>query len=415
MANKEQQQDVLDAMMDGDIMGGNPFENNDSQKTNPNVYKTHPRDSKSEDGIYRAKVRVIFNPYNPTSKGSIIKKTAWYLQGGPDGTLEINGMLDTKDNRRICPLFKASSEAFLALDGFADRYAMKAWPNDANKRAAMLAEFNAVEGRGKEAWDAKFRNTELGKLILNYAKENFDNTTSSWVLVQILEDENKPELVGRIMLMKLPKDIREKLEAKQYPSEEDKKKGKKAINLMSWVLGYPLEINVKPGDDPNPVVRDRNISYATCDFATEFEPIRKIDGTPLFDEAQMEILEEYANARKDADTAKAAKKREEAAAKIAGPVKDKDGKVIKEGTELYNKVRALTGIALDYLKNEAKVINIEDEIAYKPWDAETSEKVQRWIDFILLKNIKVDDAPAATSPAAPAAPANEAQDADAPF
>lgn len=376
------EQDILNAAMGLDasgVGGTNPFEKNDGPKVDPNVYKTHPRDSKSEDHIYRAKVRVIYNPWNYNK--SIVSKTEWYLQGQYE-TLQVTSMLDTKENRRRDPLFRASSEAFLAMDGFAERFVTKMYPGpkNAGKRSQLLDEFNEVTGRGKEAWEKKFKGTALGTAILDYAKKTFDNNTSTWCLVQILEDENKPELVGQFKLMKLPKDIQEKLRTLQYPSEVDRKNGKKPTDVMSWCLGYPLEINVQPGDDQDPVVRDRNISYATCAFSTDFEPIRKEDGTALFDDDQMEILCEFEAARKlansKAKTKKDAAAIEEAAAKIA------------QGTELFQKVTELTGIALKYLR-DINVLNVAD-IEYKPWDAETTEKVDEWIRFALMKDVTPD-------------------------
>ena len=44
-----------------------------------NIYKTNPvKLSKAEDGHYRAKIRVIYNPFNP--KKSIVKQETYFLQ-----------------------------------------------------------------------------------------------------------------------------------------------------------------------------------------------------------------------------------------------------------------------------------------------------------------------------------------------
>ena len=372
-----QKQDALDAMMGFDPTDTNPFmQETTTPRVDPDIYKTNPKDTVSESGNYSSKVRLIYNPYDYTK--SIVTKTEWYCQSA-NGNFSVNGLVDNKENRRNCPLFRASSQVFLAQNGFAERFVTARYPGVGNsaKRDELLSEFNSVQGKGKDAWAKKFKETTLGQEILAYAKETFDNTTSSWVLVQILEDENKPDLVGQFKIMKLPKVILNKIEAKMYPSEEERKKGKKPVDLMSWVLGYPLEMNVKPGpDDPNaPERKQREISYDLCDFSTDFEPIHKVDGSSLFTDEELEALEEFSTSRKDAESAKSQKKKDEAAAKVA------------KGTDLYNKVREMTKKAYEYLKDEAKVIDLVDKIEYKPWDNEMTKKVNDWIDEVLFKNI----------------------------
>lgn len=415
-------QDALDAMMGFDPSKLNVFNNDSNSRVNPNIYKTNPNSSKDSDGIYRSKVRILYNPYDYSK--SIVSKTEWYCKGS-NGSFLVNAPLDTRENNRTNPLAIASSKVFLASEDFAELFAFKMFPTNPAKRTALLGEFNSITGRGKEAWAQKFKGTELGKMILDYAKTTFDNTTSTWVLVQILEDNNKPELVGQIKMMKIAKDILDKLQAKMNPSEVDRKNGVKPVDLMSWVLGYPLEMKVVPGeDDPqHPERKQREISYALCDFSSDFEPIRRIDNTPLFTDEQLEVLEEFANARKDAETAKSASKREAAAAKIA------------KGTDLYNKVLEMTGQALDYLKNEANVLDLAKEITYKPWDEETTRRVQEWIDEVTLVNLREQLAAAnegkdsstaeptpptapmeSAAPAAPAAPTvAEEKEEDLPF
>jgi hypothetical protein len=373
----------IDTLMGFDPENMTVFQENNSSKVNPNIYKTNPKDSKSEDGNYRSKLRVIYNPYS--IKDSIVNQTTYAMRDGA-GFFMAKALPYDQGGKDSCPLFKAWKTVFFANSSFASKFASKMFPGEGNaaKREALLQEFNAVQGYGKEANDKRFKGTELGKLIREYASENFERAESTWALVQILEDINKPELVGQIKVMKLPSDVLTKLEGKMHPAKES---GKKSIDLMSWVLGYPLEMDVQPGpDDPkNPERRQREISYGLCDFSTDFEPIRKIDGTPLFTDEQVAILDEYATARTDAEKAKTEAKKKAAAEKIA------------KGSDLYNKVRELVGIAYNYLVNEAKVINLVDECAYKPWDPETADRIQRWIDDVTLANFTAE------------APANEAQ------
>lgn len=102
----------------------------------------------------------------------------------------------------------------------------------------------------------------------------YDKTESQWVLVQILEDENQPELVGKIMVWKLPKAIFNKMTAKMNPSPESKKS---PVPVMDYLIGLPLDLDVAPGpDDPKaPERKQREINYDLCDFDTEYAPIIK--------------------------------------------------------------------------------------------------------------------------------------------
>ena len=58
-----------------EVMGFDPsavvFNEPENRSYDSNVYKTNPKDSKSESGSYLSKVRVVYNPFNP--KDSIIR------------------------------------------------------------------------------------------------------------------------------------------------------------------------------------------------------------------------------------------------------------------------------------------------------------------------------------------------------
>lgn len=385
------QAEVLDDMMGFDPSNMTVFQENSSSNVNPNIYRTNPKDSKSEDGNYRSRLRVLYNPFS--IKDSIVAQTTYYIRDEKGGLL-VKALPYDQGGKDNCPLFKAWKTVFFANREFAAKFANKLYPGEGNaaKREALLNEFNSVQGYGKEANEARFGKrtqagvtggTELGRKIREYADEHFDRTESSWALVQILEDINKPELVGQIKVMKLPSAILTKIEGKMHPAKES---GKKPVDLMSWALGYPLEMDVQPGpDDPKaPERRQREISYDLCEFGTDFEPIRKVDGTPLYTDEEIAILDEFATARNDAEKAKTAAKKKEAADKIA------------KGSELYNKVRELVGKAFTYLKEEAQIVNLVDECAYQKWDDETAARVQAWINDVTLVNFK-GDAPAETN------------------
>lgn len=407
-------QDIIDAMMGYDPSNMSVFQEKSTSTVNPNIYKTNPKDSKSEDGNYRCKLRVIYNPY--AINDSIVEQTTYAMRDA-NGFFLVNALPYNQGGKDRCPLFKAWKTVFFANAEFAEKFALKNWPGEGNKarRDALIAEFTSITGYGKEANAARFGTrtqngitggTELGRAIRQYASENFDRTESNWVLVQIIEDANKPELVGQVKVMKLPSAILTVLQSKMKPSEEDRKAGKKPQDLMSWVLGPVLDMNVKPGpDDPqHPERKQREISYDLCEFDTDFQPITKLNGEPLFDEDQIDVLDKFFTARTDAEKAKTEAKRKAAAA------------IIAPGSELYNKVREMTGVAYNYLKDEG-IINLVEECAYKEWDAETAARVQKWVDDVTLVNFvaaPAEEAPADAPDAVPAdapdaAPAVEAQ------
>ena len=225
-----------------DILGFNPQDLSAFQekgpKADPNIYKTNPKDSKADDGIYRSKVKILYNPLN--FKESIVAQASYWLNM-MDGSCQVRSSLSEGDKN--CPLFRA-------------------W---------------------KRLW---FSGDEAKK---NFSKTVYDKNESLWVLVQILEDENKPELVGQIRVMKLAKDIYEKLNARMNPSQAS---GKAPYPVMDYVIGLALDIEVQPGpDDPSqPNRKQREISYSLSNFS-DYATIIKTDGTPLLTEDEAELVD----------------------------------------------------------------------------------------------------------------------------
>jgi hypothetical protein len=310
--------DFIDEVMGFDPSNLDAFNEPDSRSFDANVYKTNPKDSKSEDGNYRSRVRVIYNPANP--KDSIIHQATYFLKSADGGLLVRsrlgNGPIDPEFKN--CPIFKA-------------------W---------------------KKLW---FSGVESEK---DRARALFDKTESDYVLVQILEDENKPDLVGKFMAMKLPKAVRVKLEAKMKPSKESKKTPYPA---MDYVIGLELNMDVVPGpDDPaHPERKQREISYDLCEFG-DYAPIIKTDGTPLFDEEQLELIDSYVTAIKDSTGAKTEAKRKAAVSQLE---------------ELRPQLRPLYEIAFNYVKENA--FDIREDQGWKEWDEQTATKVNHWIEIVL--------------------------------
>lgn len=333
------------------IMGFNPAEvvnsfNQPAEKQgNTNIYRTNPKNSTSEDGHYHSTIRVLLNPFN--IKRSIIHQ-ATYAMTDENGFFMVKSALGNGDKN--CPLFKA-------------------W---------------------KQLW---FSGDEVKK---DWSKEIFDKSESDWVLVQIIEDDNQPELKGQFKVMKIPKAIMARLQAKMNPTD-----GKKAPQpLMDYLFGPVLEMDVQPGpDDPkNPGRKNREISYDLCDFGTDVQPIIKTDGTPLFDDEQIETIESYYQAQLDMLKAKTESKRAEAESRK---------------NALRDDIRELYSIAVEYMKGNA--LDIEDECSYKPWDERTTERVNNWIEKVLrCENPQYGPNPVVTSSAPAAAPSGDAAPKSAP-
>lgn len=303
-----------------DVMGFSPdevaaFNEPEKKDYQANVYKTQPAKSKSQDGRYHSRIRIIYNPFD--LKNSIVNQ-AVYAMEDEDGFFMVRSSL--ADGNRDCPIFKA-------------------W---------------------KKLW---FSKDEAKK---NWAKEKFEKTESKWVLIQVIEDQNQPELVGKIMVMKLPKAIFDKMSEKMHPTN-----GKAPQPIMDYLIGNACEMNVQPGpDDPtNPARKQRETSYTLCDFESDITPIMKIDGTPLFSDEEIEMIENYGKARQDIIKAKSEAKKAAA---------------VKMVEDMNQDIRALYEKAINYLREVS--INLVDECAFKPWDDETKARVDRWIENVLAMN-----------------------------
>jgi hypothetical protein len=357
-----------------DVMGFEPtnldaFQEKPQSKGNANIYRTNPANSKAEDGHYHSKVRIIYNPFN--LKRSIVHQAAYVIKD-TQGILIVKSMLG--DGNKDCPLFKS-------------------W------KALHYAKTQGEDGKLVE--DVKKK---------EWGDQMYEKNETDWVLVQILEDNNQPELVGQIKAMKLPKVVLTKLTAKMNPSADSKKA---PVAVMDYLIGLPLEMDVTPGpDDPkNPQRKQREISYDLCDFDTDYAPIIRVDGTPLFTDEELEQIDAFNEVKSKINKAKTDKAKADAQ---------------KELADMTSVVKAIYQKALDYLKGEAHTLNLEDECGYTPWSPEVSTRVANWIKLVAdmkdpqVENINETAAPAAaevvTETADPAAdPAAQMATGDLPF
>jgi hypothetical protein len=208
----------------------------------------------------------------------------------------------------------------------------------------------------------------------------YDKSSAQFCLVQVLEDENQPELVGKILAWKLPKTVFTKMSAKMNPAPESKKT---PVPVMDYLLGLPLDLDVAPGpDDPTaPERKQREISYDLCEFDNDYAPITKVDGTPLFEDAELETIDAFVTAKAEAAKAKTAAKKEAA---------------MKTITDLTPAIKDLYKKSLDYLKENS--FDLVEECGYKDWDEATTARVQRWIDNVVaMQNPKTTASVAPTA------------------
>ena len=321
--------DYLDQIMGFDPQKLDVFQEK-GPRQDPNVYKTNPRDAKSEDGVYRSRIKVILNPFSP--KESIVPQTTYWLKA-QDGSMLVRSSLSVDD--RNCPLFKC-------------------W-----KRVWFQGDDNTPEGKA------------VREKARTRARSIFEKTESQWVLVQILEDENRPELVGQFKVMKLARDIYDKLVAIMSPSAASKKQ---AYPVMDYVIGLELNIEVQPGpDDPAaPERKQREISYSLSQFGS-YATIIKTDGTPLLTDEEAELVDNYVTAANDAQNGKTEKKRTDGAKKVA---------------ELRPKLRPIYAKAIEYVRDNLKDVvtgqplDIVKYCGYQPWDENTATAVQHFIEIV---------------------------------
>lgn len=325
---KNAENDFLNEVMGFDTNNLSIFDEAPKAEGNPRIYKTNPvKLSKSEDGHYHAKIRILYNPFN--IRESVVKRVTYSMRDS-EGFFQADSKLSLND--RKCPIFTAWKKLHFAK--------------------LPSGEPDTV----KDAW----------------SKEKFDKSETKWVLVQIIEDENQPELVGQFKAWKLPFTIWEKLEAKMHPTSDKKT----PVALMDYLFGPCLELDVAPGeDDPkHPERKEREISYSLCEFETEATPVIDVNGESLFSEEDTEFLEKYTEAKSKSVKGKTAE------------IKKKALDYIEKNQE---KLKSLYRIALNYLKENA--FDIVAECGYHEWDAALTARVNAWLDKVSKMIDPVDD------------------------
>lgn len=315
-----------------DILGFDPSQlsvfstNNNNSNQNKYLYTTRTDDSKSDDHVYRAKIKVIYSPQN--IKNSILEIQSYAMQD-ENGYFSAVSSLSVGD--KSCPIFTAWKKCRYADEGSV------LWKQQAKK-----------EDGGKELFNKRF---------------------ARYVTIQVIEDKNKPELEGQYLIWKLPSSIYDMIEKKQHPAPES---GKCPVPVMDFLFGYPIEIEVTPGpnDPQHPERKARETKY-TGEFCSDPEPCTNPDKSSLLDFDEEEVLEKYVKAMKNVWKEKNVEEREKLLAAVNADPNT------AELRKIYKKV-------LEQLKEFCPDVN--EEFGFKPWDDATAKRVQKWIDVVLSGN-----------------------------
>lgn len=313
-----------------DILGFDPsqlsvFSQNEggSATVNKNLYVARPAESKSEDGVYRSTIKVIYNPHN--LKQSIIEVQSYSMQD-ENGYFSAPTSLMVGDKN--CPIFIAWKKCRYADEGSA------LWKQQAKK-----------EDGGKQLFDKRF---------------------ARYCLIQVMEDKNKPELEGKYMFWKLPTSIYDMIKRKTDPSAES---GKSPVPIMDFLFGYAIELEVHPGPDDknNPQRKTREISY-TGEFSEDPVSCTNPDKSPLLNDDEEEVLEKYIRAMKKVWKEKDAEKRADMLSEVNADPNTKQ-------------LRKIYANVLNEIKEFCP--DLIEEYGYKPWDENLAKRVQKWIDIVL--------------------------------
>ena len=327
-------------MNENEILGFDPtsltiFNEPEAQKStgNPLIYKTQPANSKSEDGVYRATIKVIYSPQN--LKASVLEQQSYAMQDA-NGWFTVVSSLTNNDTK--CPIFTAWKKCRYSEDG-----------------SVLKMQCESKDKGGKALFDKRF---------------------ARYVTVQILEDKNQPELEGKYMFWKLPKSIWDIINAKMSPAKES---GKASIPVMDFLFGRAIDIEVipGPGDKNAPERKTRETKYMgelTDDVVSCTYP----DGSPLLNDEEQEILDTYVKAMNKVWKTKSPEDRAEMMKTINA---DENTKALGK---IYKRV-------IEEIKSFCPDLNAQ--LGYKEWTPEVKARVDAWINIVLSGNDPATSAP----------------------
>ena len=314
-----------------DLFNNNSEENQNSNPSNSLIYKTRPQDSVSEDGHYRCKIKIIYNPENP--KKSFLEQQSYGIKyktaDNNVNFLTVISSLTIDD--KSCPIFTSWKKCHYADPG-----------------STLYNQALSKEKGGKQLYDKRF---------------------ARYVIVQILKDKNQPDLEGSFKIWKLPTSIYNLLNQKMNPAKES---GKMSIPVMDYLFGRAINIDVAPGpDDPKqPLRKTREITY-TGEFTEDVVSCVNPDKSPLLNDEEQEILDAYVHKIEKAwkMTCEDDEEIEQRNAIIAAANSSDEYKAL---LPIYGKVFA-------QIKEWAPKL---DTLSYKPWSDEVKKHVADWIEIV---------------------------------
>jgi len=324
-------------MNENEILGFDPTQldvlnPNEEPKSagNPLIYKTRPAASKSEDGRYRCTIKVVYNPFN--LRQSVLEQQSYGLQD-KEGWFTVISSLTNQDTS--CPIFKAWKKCHFA-DPKKDEQSKKLWLQAAKE-----------EDGGYELFDKRY---------------------ARYVIVQVLEDSNQPEAVGKFLFWKMPKTVWTMIESKIAPSAESKKA---KIPVMDFLFGRSIDLEVVPGaGEPGSETYNRDTKYI-AELSEDVVSCTNPDGSPLLNDNEQAILDKYVAGIKNVWKEKDPDKRAQIEAEVNADPNTAE-------------LRKLYGKVLEQIKGFCP--NLIEELGYKPWSEAVTKRVENWITVVLSCN-----------------------------
>ena len=319
-------------MNENDILGFDPrqlsilAQTDSKSSSNDNVYHTRPEESTSKDGVYRSTIKIVYNPFNFTQ--SIIEQQGYYIEDEQGGLYVVSSLTNNDTN---CPIFKAWKQCHFAEPGSV------LWKQAAKK-----------EDGGQQLFEKRF---------------------ARYTTIQVLQDKNHPELEGKYMLWKMPKSIYDMVMNKQNPSVES---GKCPIPVMDFLFGRSIELEVKPGEGAKGSIEYRRQTKYLGEISEDVVSCTNPDKSPLLNAEQTMVLDKYVAQMKEI-------------------WKEKDPEERAKKQEAVNadpntaKLRAIYNTVLENIKQFCP--NVYDEMSYKPWNEQTTTRVNKWISTVLAGNV----------------------------
>lgn len=285
----------------------------------------HPRcaDSVSEDGVYRALIKVLYNPFEFTK--SLVEQQVYSLND-ENGWFPVVSSLSNGD--KSCPIFTLWKSL---------RYS-----DDETKQ--MLAKPENAGGKGY-----------------------FNKSNQTYVTIQVIEDKNHPELEHQYLIWKCPKQILSMIENKQNPSVDS---GKAGIPIMDLLYGRAIDLEIVPGPDDkaHPERRTRETSYLTSEITDDVYTCTNKDGSSILSDEETAMVEEYVEKMTKILKIRDVEKRNTSMDELCSSELSQ-----KLGNLYVNKL-------IPAVKEQCP--NVYEQMSFKGWNDELTARVNKWIEKV---------------------------------